>query len=233
MTTEAAPPDDTPLHDTHLDSERRTILAAVLPYVPFDGWSEKSLRRAAEDVGLDPAMVKLAFPGGVAGVIAFWSGEADRAMAAAFAEQDGDEMRFRERITYLVRTRIGVVGDHREAVRRALASLAQPRHGGIGLRCLYRSVDEMWYAAGDQATDFNFYTKRLTLAGVYSSTLLFWLDDASDDNVATWAFLDRRIAGVMRIPARKENLRRATGYLPNPRRFARLVAERLREGGLG
>ena len=91
----------------------------------------------------------------------------------------------------------------------------------------------MWYAAGDRATDFNFYTKRLTLAGVYSSTLLFWLDDASDDNAATWAFLDRRIAGVMRIPARKENLRRATGYLPNPRRFARLVAERLREGGLG
>ena len=228
MTTES------PLRDgTHLEGERRAILTAILPHVPFDGWSVKALRRATEDAGLDPAMVGLAFPGGVAGVIAFWSEEADRTMAAAFADQGGDDMRFRERIAFLVRARIGVVADHREAVRRALTYLAQPQHGGIGLRCLYRSVDEMWFAAGDRATDFNFYTKRLTLAGVYSSTLLFWLDDASEDSAETWTFLDRRIAGVMRIPARRENLRRAGRYLPNPRRFARLVYERLREAGLG
>ena len=82
--------------------------------------------------------------------------------------------------------RIGAVVAHREAVRRALTYLAQPQHGGRGLKCLYRTVDEMWYAAGDRATDFNFYTKRLTLAGVYSATLLFWLDDASEDSEATW-----------------------------------------------
>jgi len=231
MTTEH--PADTHLADTHLDAERRAILAAALPHVPFDGWTAKTLRRAAEDAGLDPVMVKLAFPDGVAGVIAFWSAEADRAMAAAFAALDTDAMRFRERITWLVRARIEAVAEHREAVRRAMTHLARPPHGGVGLRLLYRSVDEMWYAAGDRATDFNFYTKRLTLAGVYSSTLLYWLDDASEDSADTWAFLDRRIAGVMRIPARRENLRRAGRYLPSPRRFARLVSERLREGGVG
>mgnify|MGYP006420224139 FL=1 len=228
MTTDVPHPDDTQLQDT-----RRAILAAVLPHVPFDGWSEKSLRQAAADTDLDPAVVKLAFSGGPADVIAFWSEAADGAMTAAFADQNGDEMRFRERITFLVRARIGAVAGHREAVRRALTYLAQPQHGGTGLRCLYRSVDEMWCAAGDRATDFNFYTKRLTLAGVYSSTLLFWLDDTSDDSAETWAFLDRRIAGVMRVPARREKLRRAGRYLPNPRRFARLVSERLREGGVG
>lgn len=217
----------------HMDAERRAILDAILPHVPFDGWSQRALRGAAAGAGLDVAMVQLAFPGGVAEVIAYWSDAADAAMAAAYAEADGDEMRFRERITFLVRARIGAVAGHREAVRRALTYLAQPQHGGTGLRCLYRSVDEMWCAAGDRATDFNFYTKRLTLAGVYSSTLLFWLDDTSDDSAETWAFLDRRIAGVMRVPARREKLRRAGRYLPNPRRFARLVSERLREGGVG
>lgn len=226
MTTDA--PKDTQLQDT-----RRAILDAVLPHVPFDGWSEKSLKQAAADADLDPAEVKLAFPGGPTGAIAFWSEEADRALAAAYADQDGDEMRFRERITFLVRARIGAVADHREAVRRALTYLAQPQHSGAGLRCLYRSVDEMWFAAGDRATDFNFYTKRLTLAGVYSSTLLFWLDDESEDSEETWKFLNRRIAGVMRVPARKEKLRKAGKYLPNPKRFARLVSERLREGGVG
>lgn len=217
----------------HLLDERRAILAAILPHVPFDGWSEKSLRQAAAEAGLDPALAKLAFPGGPAEAIAFWSAEADRAMVAAYAAQDQEAMRFRERITFLVRARIEALGDHREAVRRAMTHLAQPQHAGVGLRCLYRTVDEMWYAAGDRATDFNFYTKRLTLAGVYSATLLFWLDDASEDGAESWKFLDRRIAGVMRIPQRRENLRRAGRYLPNPKRFARLVSERLREGGVG
>lgn len=217
----------------HLLDERRAILAAILPHVPFDGWSEKSLRQAAAEAGLDPALAKLAFPGGPAEAIAFWSAEADRAMVAAYAAQDQEAMRFRERVTFLVRARIEALGDHREAVRRAMTHLAQPQHAGVGLRCLYRTVDEMWYAAGDRATDFNFYTKRLTLAGVYSATLLFWLDDASEDGAESWKFLDRRIAGVMRIPQRRENLRRAGRYLPNPKRFARLVSERLREGGVG
>jgi ubiquinone biosynthesis protein COQ9 len=218
---------------SHLQTERRAILDAILPHVPFDGWSQKALRGAAADAGLDAAMAKLAFPGGIAEIIAHWSEEADAAMAAAYENENGDEMRFRERITWLVRARIGAVAKHREAVRRALTYLAQPQHSGAGLRLLYWTVDEMWCAAGDQATDFNFYTKRLTLAGVYSSTLLYWLDDASDDSEATWKFLDRRIAGVMRVPQRKEKLRRATRYLPNPKRFAQLVSERLREGGVG
>ncbi|MEP4378974.1 MAG: COQ9 family protein [Alphaproteobacteria bacterium] len=214
-------------------AERRAILDALLPHVPFDGWSAKSLRRAGGDAGLDPAIVKLAFPGGMTEIIGHWSEAADRTMVAAYADENGDEMRFRERITFLVHARIAAVAEHREAVRRALTYLTQPQHGGTGLRLLYRTVDEMWYAAGDRATDFNFYTKRLTLAGVYSSTLLYWIDDASDDSEATWKFLDRRIAGVMRIPKRRENLRRAGSYLPNPKRFARLVSERLREGGVG
>lgn len=219
--------------ESHLLETKRALLAAILPHVPFDGWTQKSLRAAAADAEVSPALAKLAFPDGIAGVIVFWSEEANRAMLAAYADQAGDDMRFRERITALVRARIAAVGAHREAVRRALTYLAQPQHGGKGLKCLYRTVDEMWYAAGDRSTDFNFYSKRLTLAGVYSSTLLFWLDDESEDSDATWAFLDRRIAGVMRIPQRRENLRRATDLFPNPRRFARLVSERLREGRAG
>ena len=64
---------------------------------------------------------------------------------------------------------------------------------------LYRTVDAIWYAAGDTSADFNFYTKRATLAGVFSSTLFYWLNDRSEGNEATWAFLDRRIDDVMRF----------------------------------
>lgn len=221
-------PETDPGGPRHVEA-RRAILAAVMPDIPFDGWSEAALARAAVRAGHDEAMAHRAFPGGPADAIAFWSDEADRAMFAAYAATAPDGLKLRERIALLVRLRIEAVAGDREAVRGALSFLARPRHAALGMRCVYRTVDEMWFAAGDTATDFSFYTKRATLAGVYSSTLLAWLDDASEGYAETWAFLDRRIDDVMRIPRLRADLRRRMPTLPDPARFARLVRERLRE----
>lgn len=218
----------------YLAEERLQILEAVLPHVPFDGWSLATIRLAAKDAGYDDSMAALAFPGGVAEVIDYWSCVADAQMTLAYEAADTDSMRFRDRITFLVRARIEAVAEHRDAVRRALTHVTRPSKARTGIHGLYRTVDEMWYAAGDTSTDFSFYTKRGTLAGVYSSTLLYWLDDRSEDSADTWAFLDRRIAGVMCIPqkrAKLEDAMRLGRYVPDPRRFLRKVSERLREGG--
>jgi ubiquinone biosynthesis protein COQ9 len=214
----------------HLVAERVAILNAALTHVPFDGWSLSTLREGAREAGLDETMVARAFPGGVRDAIDFWSRMSDTAMLLAYEAADTEAMRFRERITFLVRARIEAVTAHREAVRRALTHVSRPSKMTTGLRGLYRTVDEMWYAAGDRSTDFSFYTKRGTLAGVYGSTLLFWLDDRSEDFSETWTFLDRRIADVMRIPQKRASLRDAAKYVPNPGRFARRVAQHLREG---
>lgn len=215
----------------YLLKERAAILAATLPHVPFDGWSLRTIRTGAKEAGFDESMAALGFPGGVADIIDFWSQMSDAAMRVAYEDARTGDMRFRERITFLVRARIAAVADHREAVRRALTHVSRPSKAAQGIRGLYRTVDDMWYAAGDTATDFSFYTKRGTLAGVYSATLLFWLDDRSEDSAETWAFLDRRIVDVMRIPQRRASLRALGKYVPDPKRFARLVSERLREGG--
>lgn len=217
----------------HLAAERRAILDKALDHVPFDGWTERSLRQGAADAGFDDAMVRLTFPRGGADAIEFWSTETDREMAAALAEQNIADLKVRERIAAAVRWRLETLAPHREAVRRSLSYLSQPQHAGLGLRCLYRTVDEMWHAAGDTATDFNFYTKRGLLAGVYTSTLLFWLDDDSEDHAATWPFLDRRIADALRIPQVSGRLRKIPKAVPRPRRFVRRVRENLREGDRG
>ncbi|HEY5598497.1 MAG TPA: COQ9 family protein, partial [Kiloniellales bacterium] len=107
--------------------------------------------------------------------------------------------KMRDRIAVAVRTRLELLAAHREAVRRGVAFLALPINAPLGLKCVYRTVDAIWYAAGDTATDYNFYSKRLLLAGVYSATLLFWLNDASEGSAATWAFLGRRIAEVLKV----------------------------------
>ncbi|NKB50386.1 MAG: COQ9 family protein [Alphaproteobacteria bacterium] len=211
-------------------AERRAILAKALEHVPFDGWSDRSLRQGAADAGFDDTLLRRAFPGGPADAIEFWSAETDREMVAALAEQDIGALKIRERIGAGVRWRLESLAPHREAVRRALSHLGQPQHAALGLRCLYRTVDEMWHAAGDTATDFNFYSKRGLLAGVYTSTVLFWLDDESDDHAATWLFLDRRIADAMRIPKVTGRLGKIPAAIPRPGRFVRRVREHLREG---
>jgi ubiquinone biosynthesis protein COQ9 len=164
----------------------------------FSGWSQTAIRCAAEQIGAGPDAERL-FPGGPTEVLAYLSDRADQRTVAGLEQAGATALKIRERIKLAVRLRIEATVGGKESVRRGLALLALPFNGPLGLRLLYRTVDAIWYAAGDTSTDFNFYTKRATLAGVFSSTLLYWLNDRSEGNEATWSFLDRRIDDVMRF----------------------------------
>jgi ubiquinone biosynthesis protein COQ9 len=205
----------------HLLAEKRALLEAMLPHVPFDGWTAKSLALAVRDTGLDNGVALRAFPGGAADLLDFWVSETDAAMLRVLEGRDLDAMKVRERVRLAVMTRLELTAPHREAVRRALALEALPQHAPRAMKQLYRTVDAIWYAAGDTATDYNFYTKRLLLAGVYGATLLHWLDDKSENFAGTAAFLDRRLADVMRIEKAKGKLARLADRLPNPFRNLR------------
>jgi ubiquinone biosynthesis protein COQ9 len=209
-----------------MDTEklRGELLQASLAHVAFDGWSRTTLRAAARDLDVDPVLAFNAFPGGEAELIEAFSTWADHRMLDTLAERDLAAMKVRERIAAAVRARLERLEPHREAVRRGLAFMALPPNAAVGLKCLYRTVDAIWYAAGDRATDYNFYTKRLLLAGVYSSTLLYWLDDASESHVQTWAFLERRIAEVLKVGGRLGKA--VTGVLDLPDRLAQRLGPR-------
>ncbi len=182
-----------------MDALRGKLLEAVLPHVAFDGWSHKALRTAAADLGIDEAQARNAFPGGPGELIEAFSAQTDRRMLAELEKRDLAGMRVRDRITAGVRVRLELLAQHREAVGRGLSFLALPVNAPLAAKCLYRSVDAIWRAAGDTSTDYNFYTKRLLLSGVYSSTVLFWLNDRSVERAGTWAFLDRRIENALRL----------------------------------
>lgn len=208
---------------THTDSAamRDEILLAALPHIAFDGWGETALQRGAVDAGYDGAAARRLFTGGAAEMIACHSRYADRRMLEALETQDLDAMKVRERITAAVRTRLEQNVPYREAVRRGVTFLAMPQNAALATRLLYRTVDAMWHAAGDTATDHNFYTKRALLAGVYMATLMCWLNDKSEGFEATWAFLDRRVAEVLQIPKAMARAGRILGRLPDPFRLLR------------
>jgi ubiquinone biosynthesis protein COQ9 len=202
---------------------RRALIEAMLPDVPFDGWSLAALKSAAARAGIDAAEAAALFPGGGADLIAGFSHWADAGMLAALARQDLAAMKVRDRIAAALTARLALLGPHREAVRRALALLALPQHLALGARLLYDTVDAVWYAAGDTATDFNFYTKRGLLAGVHAATTLYWLDDRSPGARETEAFLGRRLADVMAIPKLGKRLRDGLDWIPNPFRLMRVA----------
>jgi len=215
--------------DTDLETLKDEILLATLPNVVFDGWSLQSLREGARAAGHDAFEVERAFPGGVQDLVEHFSIWADRRMVETLEERDLSILRTGDRGELAVRLRLTLLEPHKEAVRRLVSYVALPQNAALGVRLLYRTVDEVWYAAGDTATDFNFYTKRALLAGVYSATVLYWINDVSDDSADTWGFLERRLRDVMRFgrtAGRVGRLGEGIGRLPSPVRFVRQFRRR-------
>lgn len=200
--------------------ELRAALAPRLPaHAVFDGWSADALAMGAAELGVPPERARLAFPGGAADMIDAWFDAVDKAMLDAFPAETVAAMKIRERIQALLLFRLETVRPHREALRRALAVLAQPANAAPGARLAWRSADRIWRVAGDSATDFNHYTKRATLIAVYGSTTLVFLDDDSEDMAETRAFLGRRIDDVMSFEKVKARWREGRARLPSLSRF--------------
>jgi ubiquinone biosynthesis protein COQ9 len=205
-----------------LEQLRRELALAVGENAVFDGWTAKAVDSAAGQLGIDPVHARLAMPKSQAGMIDVYIQEVDRALEAWFTPKRLSAMKIRDKIRALIWRRLEVMGPAREAVRRALAILAMPQNLPLALRISWRSADLMWRIAGDTSTDFNHYTKRMTLGAVYGSTLLVWLDDESEGWADTAAFLDRRIDDVMRFERFKAEWRGSSEHLSVSRFLGRL-----------
>lgn len=182
------------------------LLEAAKPHVAFDGWSEATFRAAAEDAGLSMGVARAACPRGAVDLALAFHEEGDAAMLARMAQEDLGRMRYSARVAAAVRFRLEAVED-KELVRRGVTLFALPHHALDGARAIWGTCDRIWEALGDTSDDVNWYTKRATLSGVYSSTVLYWLGDESEGHARTWDFLDRRIEDVMQIEKVKAKAR--------------------------
>jgi ubiquinone biosynthesis protein COQ9 len=182
-----------------LEQIRERLALAVGENAAFDGWTSKAVDSAAAQLGIDPAQARLAFPKRKAAMVDAYVQGVDREMEKRLPAAKLAKMKIRERIRMLVWTRLEIMAPAREAVRTALAVLAMPQNVPLGASIGWRSANLMWRLAGDTSTDFNHYTKRITLGAVYGSTLVAWLDDNSEGRADTAAFLDRRIDNVMQF----------------------------------
>ena len=210
--------------DMTLDELRIALAPDIAASAIFDGWNETALVAAAEMAGVYVDVAKLAFPkkpgtGQAMDMIEAWITSVDQAMEAEWPQERLAEQKIRERIRTLVAYRLEAVEHIDEAVRRAMAIMAMPQNAPRSLQLGWRSADIMWRLAGDTATDYNHYTKRAILAGIYSATLAFFVNDDSEGKAKTHEFLGRRLDGVMRFEKFKHQLTSREVELPSLTRF--------------
>jgi ubiquinone biosynthesis protein COQ9 len=203
------------------ERDRDRLVEAMLPDVAFDGWSHAALRVASRQLGIAVAEAEALFPRGAPDLVAGFSRWADRRMLDWIEAAPAEEAGVSATIKRALLLRFEVVAPWREAVRRAVSVLTMPPHALLGMRLLYDTVDAIWYAAGDRATDFSFYTKRATLAGIYTASLLYWLEDRSEGCNDTQAFIDRRLVELKHLTEARHRFDAALARLPNPARVFR------------
>lgn len=191
--------------------ERDAAIEAMLPHVPFDGWTARALRTGLAGAGMPVEEAALLFPGGAVDMIAVFCDLADRRMTEAAAALT--ETKLTARVRALIALRLAMNRPHKEAIRRALSVLALPGNARAAAAITARTVDALWHAAGDRSADFSWYTKRAILTAVYGATVLFWLHDASEDGADTLDFVDRRLRDVGRIGKLRGRLDAVLGRL--------------------
>lgn len=192
--------------DLTLDELRLAMAPTVAEAAIFDGWSDDAVAAAANDLKVDADVAALAYPGGAMDMIAAWIETIDAQMVVALPQDVLARIPIRERIRSLVQFRLDAVVGLEEALRRALAIMAMPQNAASSLKTGWHSADIMWRLAGDTATDYNHYTKRTILAGIYGATLAVFVGDESEGKADTRAFLGRRIDGVMKFEKAKAKL---------------------------
>ncbi|SFN97233.1 COQ9 family protein [Sphingomonas sp. OK281] len=198
--------------DLTLDEIRAKLAPGIAANAAFDGWSDAARDMAAQAEAIDTDIAPLAFKDGPVDMIDAWFAHIDGVMLAAVPPERLALMKIRERITALVEARLNATSIDRESLRRALAILALPQNLAKATRLGWRTVDTIWRAAGDVATDYNYYTKRTILLGVYASTITVFLDDESEGLAETRAFLGRRIDGIMQFEKAKAGFLKRTEH---------------------
>jgi len=205
--------------DPTLDEVRAALAPMIARNAGFDGWSDAAVHAAADEAGVDRDVAKLAFKDNAIDMIDAWIDSIDMELAHRLPAEKLGAMKIRDRITALLATRLDIMAPDRESLRRAMAIMAMPQNLVRSAKIGWRSADRMWRLAGDTASDFNHYTKRMTLSAVYASTLSVFVNDDSDNFADARAFLDRRIDNVMQFEKVKFQAKQRQEYVPSLSRF--------------
>ena len=181
------------------------ILLQLLKNVPFDGWTWDALYNSAIDLNIfkndltekDKSNLRNHYDNEIVNAIKKFNDYLDNEMIKKFKKAKLVNQKIPVKIKNLIMFRLNTSYEYKDAIRSSISIMSFPRNSKLALKMLYKTCDEMWRASNDKSTDFSFYTKRLVLSGVYTSTLFYWLNENDSKKVEN--FLDRRLYDIHRF----------------------------------
>lgn len=182
-----------------LIQDKKKIIEYALNNIPFDGWTMRMLHAAFKSADISSELLELYFPDGLYSLLIEIIDQFNNEMIKIINRDALSSMRTRDRIIYLVKTRINIASKHKEVIRTGISMFLCPNMITDTTSLLWSNADDIWSLAGDKSLDFNYYTKRGFLGIIYAQTLMFWLEDKSEDNFLTWRYLEERVEWAIRM----------------------------------
>ena len=176
---------------------KESILSASLKFVPGYGWSKQAVEAGTESLGYPTVTSGIRDDAGISLIHHHYksSNEALVKMMEKEVEElkkSGQELKIAPFLRKFIEKRLIMNVPYISKWPEALAIMSYPQNALSSLELGSELVSSMWHAAGDKSVDINWYTKRVTLYGIYKSTELAMMQDKSEGYADTLAFLDRR-----------------------------------------
>ena len=205
---------------TNLNLKRLEILRNVKKNIIINGWNDNIFSIITKRNKYNEEEVRALFSKGYRSLLELYLFNADQEMIKSCNKIDLIKMKTHERIREIILLKLKINAKDKNLFKRTFFTLMLPQHFNIATSSLYRTVDHIWYIAGDKSTNFNFYTKRLILAGIYSSTVFYWIDgDKTFEQIKD--FLNNQLKQVSKIPKIKEQIKSTINILPKSFLFAK------------
>ncbi|XP_041986717.1 ubiquinone biosynthesis protein COQ9, mitochondrial-like isoform X2 [Aricia agestis] len=175
---------------------KRRILTKAMEFVPTSGWSVESLTQGSEAIGY-PGITHGLFPNGGGDLVHYFNVTCNEQLVQHMKNWPKEELKEPNIPVKLIEdaivTRILMIDPYKNTWPKAMAIQALPNNVPNSLATLLSLVDDICYHTGDRSVDFNWYLRRVGLAGIYKVSELFYLTDNSPGSSGTKNFVKARI----------------------------------------
>ncbi len=202
---------------------KERILSEFLSICSFDGWNKEALTKAIVHCGIEEKFSPLIFENGCLDLAEFYIESYNQKAAKKISHiEDFKSQKIRDKIRLALYARFEVEEHNRLALQRLISFYLDPKNFTSvengprpmfqGLKNCYKVADFIWSNIGDQSTDFNFYTKRLTLAKIILRSVSVFVKDDSDNFANTKNFIDLEIEKVMKFESYKARVKKISNF---------------------
>ena len=203
----------------YLNNKRLRILKLAKPIIAKEGLNSNTFETIAVKHNLNINEIHLLFPQGNKDLLKYSLEQLNIELQKYCKSIDLIRLPLHKRIRRILLSKIAIMNKEKNFYKKIFLKSLLPNRTISLSKQLYKSIDQIWYLAGDTSVDFNFYTKRLILAGIYSRVVLFFFNNNNQNELEN--LLDLNLKRVAKIPELKSKINIVKEYLPKLMKFVK------------